>query len=90
MAMQSSMLLAERLIAERDRIGLSSMRDAVAVDYRRVWRASFAPRIRAAAAIAHWAMRRAAVNASLPVVRRFPRILTWGARLSGKSRQVVR
>jgi flavin-dependent dehydrogenase len=89
MAMQSAALLAERLIAARDKVAHRPVRDAIADDYRRVWRESFTVRIRAAAAVAHWAMSRTAVSASLPFVRRLPGILTWGARLSGKARLVI-
>ncbi len=89
MAMQSSALLVERLVAARDRIDDRQVRDEIAEDYRRVWRASFAPRIRAAAAVAHWAMSPSAVGASLPIFRRLPKMLTWGARWSGKATEVV-
>ncbi len=89
MAMQSSALLVERLVAARDRIDDRQVRDEIAEDYRRVWRASFAPRIRAASAVAHWAMSPSAVSASLPIFRRLPKLLTWGARWSGKATEVV-
>lgn len=84
MAMQSGWLLAERLIAAKDAVSSPGVRDFVGRDYAQAWRRAFGPRIRAAASIAHWAMRPAAVQASLPVIRRFPRVLTWGARCSGK------
>ncbi len=45
---------------------------------------SFAWRIRVAAAIAHWAMRPAAVALTLPLLSAFPGMLTEGARTSGK------
>src|SRR5262249_3382317 len=47
------------------------------------------PRLYAAAAVAHWAMRPAAVAGTLPLLRCFPRVLSWGARLSGKATRVV-
>lgn len=83
MALQSAWLLAERLIAR-------GQGDAtVARDYTRAWRRSFAPRIRAAAAVAPWAMRPRLVAATLPLLQLWPRLLTFGAWLSGKSKLVV-
>jgi menaquinone-9 beta-reductase len=83
MAMQSAWLLAERLIAR-------GQGDAtVARDYTRAWRRSFASRIRAAAAVAQWAMRPRLVAATLPLLQTWPRLLTFGAWLSGKSKLVV-
>jgi pimeloyl-ACP methyl ester carboxylesterase len=43
----------------------------------------------AAAAVANWAQRPGLVAATLPFLRQFPSLLTWGARLSGKARVVV-
>ncbi|MGI8982019.1 MAG: NAD(P)/FAD-dependent oxidoreductase [Pirellulaceae bacterium] len=82
MAMQSAWLLTDRLIAEDDEKG-------VARGYTHAWRSSFAPRIRAAAAIAHWAMRPRLVRATLPFLQTWPKLLTLGAWLSGKSKLVV-
>jgi flavin-dependent dehydrogenase len=84
MAMQAAWLLAERLTASEARTSCAA-RDAVGGDYSTAWLKAFAPRIRAAAAIARWAMHPAAVAVSLPVVRRFPGLLAWGARCSGKT-----
>ena len=82
MAMQSAWLLTERLIVNSDE-------QSVARNYTRAWRRSFAPRIRAASAIAHWAMRPRLVAASLPLLQTWPNLLTFGAWLSGKSKLVV-
>src|SRR5439155_26475996 len=86
MAMQSAWLLARRLIA----VG-PGYRDwhPVGIDYARALRAAFAPRLRAAAVFAHWAMRPAAVTISMPLLRAFPCVLGWGARLSGKATRIV-
>ena len=89
MAMQSAWLLAERLIPRRGEMHQEDARAAVARDYSRVWRRNFAPRIRAAAVVAHWAMRPGLVAATLPALRTWPQLLTFGARLSGKSKLVV-
>jgi flavin-dependent dehydrogenase len=85
MAMQSAALLSRRLIAHGP-----GHRDwhSVGRDYARAWRAAFAPRLRAAAAFAHWAMRPAVVAGTMPLLRAFPGILGWGARLSGKVTRV--
>jgi len=91
MAMQSAWLLCERLAADGGRVRSRRECDEVAVDlagrdYAAIWRNAFAGRIRAAAAVAHWAMHPAAVQAALPLVRRCPSLLTWGARRCGKAR----
>jgi hypothetical protein len=82
MALQSAWLLTERLIAGNDE-------QTVARSYTRAWRQSFAPRIRAAAAIAHWAMRPRLVTVTLPFLQTWPKLLTFGAWLSGKSKLVI-
>ena len=82
MAMQSAWLLTDRLIADSDERN-------VARSYTRAWRQSFAPRIRAASAIAHWAMRPRMVAATLPFLQTWPKLLTFGAWVSGKSKLVV-
>jgi menaquinone-9 beta-reductase len=85
MAMQSAWLLCECLLAGRaDRLSGQAM-DAVRDDYAAAWRRTLAPRIHAAALIAHWAMRPAAVACALPWLRLFPGVLTAGARISGKA-----
>ena len=96
MAMQSASLLCERLIAESAGV-LSSEAvlsreaiDAVRRDYAAAWRRTLAPRIHAAAVIAHWAMRPQAVACFSPLLRMFPGVLTAGARLSGKTATVNR
>ena len=87
MAMQSSWLLASELTRE-------NLRDQSALDeagrrYRASWLSAFGSRLRSAALIAHLSMRPKAAGAILPIVRRFPKILTWGATLAGKNMQIV-
>jgi flavin-dependent dehydrogenase len=89
MAMQSAWLLSRRLIAWRERGGMSAQLHEVGADYTAAWRRAFAGRLRASCVIAHWAMRPAAVRAILPLLRRYPTLLTLGARASGKARRVV-
>jgi len=84
MAMQSAWLLCD-FLAAGTASGLSDETIGVARDgYSSAWRRTFGPRIHAAALIAHWAMRPAAVSCVLPLLRLFPSALTAGARLSGK------
>jgi len=90
MALQGAWLLAD-LLQEWRRQGRNWHALArVRVEYEGRWKRAFAPRLHAAAAIAHWAMRPAAVRVSLALLRWFPHLLNWGARLSGKGRLVVR
>lgn len=72
MAMQSSALLARRLIAHRGE------------QYADDWHRAFAPRLHAAAAIANLAIYRPTRAAALALVRAMPSILGAGARLCGK------
>lgn len=84
MAMQSAWLLCQCLTAGRAGLLSGRVVDAVRDDYAAAWRRILAPRIHAAALIAHWAMRPAAVACTLPLLRLFPGVLTAGARFSGK------
>jgi flavin-dependent dehydrogenase len=89
MAMQSAWLLARRLRRWRDQGAATATLPAVAADYAAAWRRCFAPRLYISEVLARWAATPAAVAASLPVLRRFPPLLSWGARLSGKATRVV-
>ncbi len=90
MALQSAWLLTRRLAAWRQAGAHRGELPMVAADYAAAWRRAFAPRLVASAAVAHWAMRPAAVAGLLPLLRRLPGLLTSGARWSGKARLVVR
>ena len=89
MAMQSAWLLSQRLMQAKDRARTPQARAEAGRLYARDWRAAFAPRIRAAAAFARLAMWPPAERI-LPLIERFPAILSWGATLSGKTAQLVR
>ena len=89
MAMQSAWLLCRRLTAGQNRIAAGNLA-AIGTAYSRDWKRSFAPRIRAAATFAHIAMRPNTFAGALPILKSFPKILTWGAQLSGKATQLVR
>jgi flavin-dependent dehydrogenase len=84
MAMQSAWLLSQRLIDSWDHRATAD----IGLLYARDWHSAFAGRIRAAAMFAHLAMWPSTIR-TLPLVKRFPEILTWGARLSGKATQLV-
>ena len=88
-AMQSAWLLCRQLIDKEARAATQSALADIGRAYAKEWETCFATRIRAAAAFAHLAMRPHATAAALPLIQRFPRMLTWGARLSGKTMQVV-
>jgi flavin-dependent dehydrogenase len=85
MAMQSAWLLARRLIAWRKQSGRAASIHGVAADYGSAWRRNFAPRVYVSEMLAQWALRPTAVSTVLPLLRRFPTLLTWGARWSGKA-----
>lgn len=89
MAMQSAWLLCRRLTAQPAADLSGAALDAARQDYAAAWRKALAPRIHAAAFIAHWAMRPTAVSCTLPLLRLFPIILKTGARLSGKATLVT-
>jgi flavin-dependent dehydrogenase len=84
MAMQAAWLLAGALIRDR-----GAELDAVGRIYAAAWRRRFAPRIVAASVFANLAMRRGTVSLLLPVLKRLPSLLTYGAARSGKTRMVV-
>ena len=78
-----------QMIAHRDRVLAGDCRAAGRICTAE-WNRNFATRVRAAALFAHLAMRPAlAGHLLLPAVEAWPRLLTLGAWLSGKSLQVV-
>ncbi len=89
MAMQSAGILAQCLLPHRDDIHLPEVRQRVASEYTSRWKQSFSARIKAAAVIAQWAMRPKVVAATLPFLRAWPTLLTWGAQLSGKDNVIA-
>ena len=93
MALQSAFVLASVLgpaRAQRVTLGAEpAEQEPVMGAYEALWRASFAQRLRLAAAFAHVAMRPAAAAAFWPLLQRWPGVLAMGARWSGKTRCVV-
>ena len=73
MAIQGGALLSRLLIAGREN------------EYAGAWQRRFATRIHAASLFAHLAMRTESRAVCRAVITRFPGILDWGARLSGKT-----
>lgn len=82
MAMQSAWLLSQILQSEKNL-------DLAGYKYAKQWNRHFANRIHVAALFAQFAMRPRMVSLLLPIISRFPELLTFGARLSGKINQVV-
>jgi flavin-dependent dehydrogenase len=89
MAMQSAWLLCRRLTENQNGMAPGKLA-GIGKAYSRDWKRAFAARIRAAATFAHIAMRPNAFVGALPILKCFPKILTWGAQLSGKSTRLVR
>lgn len=87
MAMQSAWLLSQLLIERQSEI--NSSLDTTGQSYTKQWDHSFSHRIYAASLFAQIAMRPRMVASLLPLLRWFPGILTLGATLSGKVKQVV-
>lgn len=90
MAIQSAWLLCEQLIPRRAELVAGQAGDEIGHRYAAIWRRSFTARIRLAALFAHIAMRPRATAALLPLLRRWPGLLTTGARLGAKVRRVVK
>ena len=87
MAMQSAWLLCRSLTAPHEDLGRAL--PAIGRQYAAEWRTWFAPRIYAASLFARAAMNRNAAALGLPILTQFPSILTFGAQLSGKARQMI-
>ena len=87
MAIQSSGLLARRLIAAGT--GMTpAKRDRIGAAYARSWKGRFALRLRAASFFAQCAIHNPSRILAAGLVSALPGILTLGARLSGKVRAV--
>jgi 2-polyprenyl-6-methoxyphenol hydroxylase-like FAD-dependent oxidoreductase len=90
MALQSAFVLAALIGPLRsdlvDRATAAVAQRRAIAGYEALWRRRFAGRLRVAAVFAHVAMRPALARAAWPLVRRWPGVLTEGARWSGKTR----
>jgi flavin-dependent dehydrogenase len=87
MALQGAWLLARHLIAQ----GRPSNRAWSTCEqaYSRAWQQAFAARIRWAALVARWVQSPRSLQAGVPFLRAWPRLLSLGAHWSGKAKQVV-
>ena len=90
MALQSAFVLVALIGADRAAlVGAATAREAqrhALAAYEAIWRRRFTRRLRVAAAFAHVAMRPALTRVAWPLARRWPAVLTLGARLSDKTR----
>ena len=90
MALQSAALLCTRLLeagaapAVMDR----AAQRRIAARHALEWRRRFEPRLRLAATFAHAAMRPASAAVLVQLARRWPGLLTHGARWGGKTRSL--
>ncbi|RRH93498.1 FAD-dependent oxidoreductase [Mesorhizobium tamadayense] len=87
MALQSGWLLAHEL---GEAASGQAGREAAGRRYEAAWRRLFSTRVHAAEAIARLALGPGGAALMEAVVRNFPRALTLGARLSGKTKPVPR
>jgi len=85
MAMQGAFLLCSRLEERRDELLGGAPQNEIARRYARDWRRAFGARLRCAALFATLAMRPRA-RALLPLLRRWPGLLTASAIVGGKVR----
>jgi flavin-dependent dehydrogenase len=88
-AIQSATLLCEQLVAHPElRCDLRPSEEAlgrIRRDYALAWRRNFSRRLYFAAAFAHLFMRPVSTRIAVTLLKRFPQLLTVGARLSGKA-----
>ena len=85
MAIQSAWILAALLAPHAGGNLTRADLDRLGRDYAAGWRAHLATRVRAAAIFAAVTARPAGARASEIVVAKLPRLLSWGARWSGKA-----
>jgi len=88
-AIQSAALLCERLTAHpelrRDAACPGHVLKGIRADYAQAWRTNFSRRLFVAAAFAHIFMRPVSTRIAAALLERFPRLLTEGARWTGKA-----
>jgi flavin-dependent dehydrogenase len=88
MALQSAALLCTQLLGPRGTAAVPDGRAQADLQrqYAAAWRLAFAPRLRLAAVFAHLAMRPRSAAVLMQLARRWPGLLTRGARWGGKVR----
>ena len=89
MALQSAVLLCRHLLADAafKHAPTAAAQAVLQRRYAADWRREFAPRMRLASAFAHAAMNRRSATLLVALLRRWPGLLTRGARWGGKVRQ---
>ncbi|WP_231865898.1 NAD(P)/FAD-dependent oxidoreductase [Legionella fallonii] len=90
MAMQSAWILASTLLRRQGKLMTEAERNKAGEEYSKQWYKHFATRIHAAALFSQVAMRPWSQAVMIQLIKYFPGILTYGAKLSGKIKQVVR
>jgi flavin-dependent dehydrogenase len=88
MAMQSAWLLSRHLIAAGPHAAGNSLAAEVGASYASDWRRQFALRLRSSIVFAGLLMRPGAGPMISPIVRGFPGLLTFGAQMAGKAREL--
>jgi hypothetical protein len=89
MALQSAFLLCARLERGRAELLRGAPQAAVARHYAAAWRRQFGARLRSSAVLAALAMRPRAAAPLLPLLRRWPGLLTVAAVAAGKVRPLA-
>ncbi len=93
MAMQSGWLLARLMVDASQRLlsaqASHSDRRSFAAQYSTAWKDAFAQRLRLAAIFANTAMRPAFATKFVPVLSRWPSLITSAARYSGKTKFIL-
>jgi flavin-dependent dehydrogenase len=84
MALQAAWLLADLLIRKQTQIRKKYDLDAIGREYTKHWHSHCALRIRVANLFTQVAIRPKAVAFLLPLFKRFPSLISYGAKLSGK------
>lgn len=89
MAMQSAWLLSQVLVSHENKILTTNNMADAGQEYTKKWNGYFKNRIRAAALFAQLTMRPWSTSLIIPLLKYFPGLLTFSAKLSGKIKQVV-
>jgi flavin-dependent dehydrogenase len=88
-AIQSAALLCAQLIAHPElrtaHAGSAGVLEGIRDEYARAWRTNFSRRVFVAAAFAHVFMRPFSTRIATALLQQFPRLLTEGARWTGKA-----
>lgn len=88
MAMQSAWLLSKNLLLHQNKLHSEKTLPMIGKKYTKQWHSYFSKRIHVAAFFAQLAMRPKITNIILPMLKRFPSIITIGANWSGKTKAI--